>query len=524
MTTLLHRQAVAEPNGIDIANGIARLSFSSEHPVLRRNDKRYGTHIEILSHAPGDLNNSILERGAPVLLNHQTSQVIGTVQKGSFQVGPDRRGRATIEVDREWRSYLAAIAKGEAPNQTSVGYSTLSIVRREEGSDGIPILTFSWLPEEISILTEGHEPADPRVGLGRSSRNNMKTIDDLLALALSGSRKIVDDFSDVPLVDAINQVGMPKKGLVREMFESTARIAGNPTQNAIRLSVIAPRTRDLTAGVAPSGGYFVASQMEDGTPLLFNHSVTRRLGATFITGLTENFVKPKATTAPTVTATPEIAAATLSQILTDNAEVKPVRLSTTVTLSRQWLMQAGPSAEAYVRKTIADAINTELDRLALFGQGGNSEPLGLMQTPGVQSCVYGGNPATYAGLLAQEQALAQANIPEDSFGWAISPATRARWKATPKIAATNFPAFLFEDGRVLDYPALASNQLSDSHQSVFGAWRTFLVLVWGDALDMTMDRYTGAAKGECYLTAHLWFNVLPLYPQAFVVSADAANQ
>jgi hypothetical protein len=81
-----------------------------------------------------------------------------------------------------------------------------------------------------------------------------------------------------------------------------------------------------------------------------------------------------------------------------------------------------------------------------------------------------------------------------------------------------------ENGRTLDYPALASNQMAGAHLSVFGAWRTFLVLIWGNALDMTLDRVTGAGKGECYLTAHLWFNVLPLYPQAFVVSADAANQ
>ena len=103
---LLYRAAVTEANGIDVANGTARLSFSSEHPVLRRDDKKHGTHIEILSHAPGDVNNSILERGAPVLINHEGSQVIGSVARGSFQVGSDRRGRASIEVDPEWRSYL----------------------------------------------------------------------------------------------------------------------------------------------------------------------------------------------------------------------------------------------------------------------------------------------------------------------------------------------------------------------------------------------------------------------------------
>jgi hypothetical protein len=279
----------------------------------------------------------------------------------------------------------------------------------------------------------------------------------------------------------------------------------------------------MQATVFPSGGALVADQMEDGTPLLFNNSVCRRLGATFVTGLTSNFVKPKITTAPTVSALPEIGQVAVSQILADADDVKPCRLSVTVTLSRQWLLQTNPGGEALVRKTIADAVNTQLDYMAIFGIGIQDQPLGLTQRTGVQSTVYGG-PATWTGLLAQEQALATANIPENSYGWAISPQTRARWKALPKIVATNNPRFLLEDGRAADWPALASNQMAGTHQSVFGAWRTFLVLIWGDVLDMLMDRYTGADKGECYLTAHLWFNVLPLYPQAFVVSADAANQ
>jgi len=520
---LLYRAAVTEANAIDVTAGTARLSFASEHPVLRRDDKKHGTHIEILSHAAGDVNNSILERGAPVLLDHNDNQVIGEVKPGSFQIGADRKSRATIQVDPEWRSYLKAIAEGDAPNQTSVGYSTLSVLKREVGADGIPVLTFSWLPEEISILTKGHPPADPRVGLGRSL--NMKTsLSDLLALALSGSRKTDDDFSDISLIETLNQVGAQHSGRVREMFESRRSHIAGPLWDPVPFSLIAPRqTRDMQATVFPSGGALIADQMEAGTPLLFNNSVCRRLGAIFVSGLTSNFVKPKITTAPTVSALPEIGQVAVSQIFTDADDVKPCRLSVTVILSRQWLLQTNPGGEALVRKSIADAVNTQLDSLAIFGRGGLDEPLGIMNRAGVQSTMYGG-PATWAALLAQEQALAAANIPEASYGWAISPQTRARWRGLPMISATNFPRFLFEDERAAGWPALASNQMAGTHQSVFGAWRTFLVLIWGDVLDMLMDRFTGADRGECYLTAHLWFNVLPLYPQAFVVSADAANQ
>jgi hypothetical protein len=327
-----------------------------------------------------------------------------------------------------------------------------------------------------------------------------------LALALSGSRRQPDE----SLCDRLRRAAeLPQPSQFRVPFEA-----------------LAPRdrmTRDSQATVFPAGGALVADDMQEGTPLLWNTSVCRRLGATFVTGLTGNFQKPKITTAPTVSALSEIAQVGVSQIFADADVVKPCRVSVKVTLSRQWLLQTNPGGEELIRKTIADAINTQLDYLAIFGAGPQDEPLGLVNHVGVQSCIYGG-PATFTGLLAQEQSLSAANIPEASYAWALSPQTRARWKALPKIAATNFPRFLLEDGRAADWPALASNQMAGTHQSVFGAWRTFLVLIWGDVLDMLMDRFTGADKGECYLTAHLYFNVLPLYPQAFVVSADAANQ
>ena len=81
-----------------------------------------------------------------------------------------------------------------------------------------------------------------------------------------------------------------------------------------------------------------------------------------------------------------------------------------------------------------------------------------------------------------------------------------------------------ENDRVMDHPVCASPQMSVAHQTIFGAWRTLLILIWGDGLWFVKDPYSLATRGETKLTACLLFNVLPLYPQAFVVSADAANQ
>ena len=520
-TETLFRAAVLDPasNGIDVAAGTARLSFSSEHPVLRRNDPKYGTHIEILSHAPGDVNNAIVTRGAPVLFDHRDSLVIGSVQPGTFEIGSDRKARATIQVDEEWRPYLRKVRDGEAPNSVSVGYSTIAVLKREQGSDGIPILTFSWLPEEISLLTKGNPPADPKVGIGRSLMKN--GIDELLALALSGARRDpADDFSDVSLVQTIAELNMEPTGRVAEMHRALERTGETGRGVPFSLFGTPRQTRDSQTSIPSAGGAFVADDMQPGTPVLFNASVLRRLGATFITGLKGNFLKPQATTAPLVKAVGEITAATANDILTRSDSVKPRRLAAQVVISNQWLKQAGPTTETYLRRTISDAVNTELGRLAIFGTGGTEEPLGILNTPGVQSALFNG--VTWTKLVTCKKSLASANIPNTRTGWVTSPSSQAFLESTPQIAG--FPRYLIEQGEILNAPELASNQLADSNQLVYSsAWDSLLVLIWGDGLWFVSDPYSRAPQGETILTACMLFNILPQYPQAFVVSADAAN-
>ena len=72
--------------------------------------------------------------------------------------------------------------------------------------------------------------------------------------------------------------------------------------------------------------------------------------------------------------------------------------------------------------------------------------------------------------------------------------------------------------------ALTANQLSGTHQSVFGNWSDVWILVWGDGIDFVVDRFTQSPAGRVIVTAHLWFNILVRHPQSFCVSADPANQ
>jgi hypothetical protein len=512
----MFREATLEtaPSGTDTDRTVS-LSCASELPVLRRD--KTGPFYEVISMGSGDANLGFLNSQGLLLQDHNERLPIGYLEKNTFRVRPDRKLAGVAHVtDPGW---ISRISKTDIA--VSLGYTWIGAPLRVEShpTNGLPVRYYAFKPLEVSFLTT--TPADSTVGINRSANKNMKTLDTLLELALSGSRRTDDDFSDVSLVQTIAELNMEPTGRVAEMHRALEKTG--ETGRGVPFSLFgSPRqTRDSQASIFSAGAAFVQDDMQVGTPLLFNTSVCRKLGAMFVTGLKGNFQKPQATTAPRVAAVGEIAAATATDILTRSDDVKPRRLAAQVVISNEWLKLTGATTEAYIRKTISDAVNTELDRLALFGAGGSEEPLGIMQTIGVQSAVLGG--VTWTKLVNMKKALASANIPISRAGWATSPLAQAFLESTPQIAG--FPRYLIEQGEILNAPALASNQLADSNQLVYSsAWDSFLVLIWGDGLWFVSDPYSQAPAGKTVLTACMLFNVLPLYPQAFIVSADAANQ
>jgi hypothetical protein len=162
----LHRAVVADASVIDEAARRIRVSFSSEHPVLRASfwDEPW---IEVLSHDPGDCDMSRLEPGtAPFLWAHDPhsrENLVGVVEKAWIEKG---RGYAEIRVSmRADCDGLWTDIKGGIVSNISVGYwiteRTLTKQTKGEPSE----YRCKWLPFEISTLPI---PADAGVGIGRS--------------------------------------------------------------------------------------------------------------------------------------------------------------------------------------------------------------------------------------------------------------------------------------------------------------------------------------------------------------------
>lgn len=143
-------------------------SVSSEYPC----DRWYGT--EILDHSPESIDLSDFNDGAPVLFDHDTSKIVGVVESpylGDRKLGIKMRFGNTAIADEVYQNCVDGILK-----KVSIGYS-IQEMRLDDPENDV-YRAVKWKPLEASFVAI---PADPTVGIGRSSANieyDVKILDD----------------------------------------------------------------------------------------------------------------------------------------------------------------------------------------------------------------------------------------------------------------------------------------------------------------------------------------------------------
>lgn len=134
------------------------LAFASDAPY----ERWWG--VEILDCTSSAVNLERLNGRHPLLLNHDTRQQIGVVEKA--WVDSDRKCRAQVRFSRStlgqeiWQDVLDGIRE-----LVSVGYSIDDMVLESRNDDTATYRVTSWTPFEVSIVPV---PADASVGVGRS--------------------------------------------------------------------------------------------------------------------------------------------------------------------------------------------------------------------------------------------------------------------------------------------------------------------------------------------------------------------
>jgi HK97 family phage major capsid protein len=303
----------------------------------------------------------------------------------------------------------------------------------------------------------------------------------------------------------------------------------NISQRSLARSDRRRMQRDMQVNIFGQGGASVATELV--TPIieiLRNRMVTERLGVRVMAGLEGNVVIPRQTGAGTAYAVSEIAGLTLSNQQIDQIPISPKRVGATGQYSKQLLLQSSIDVEGFVRDDFLKVIAIDWDRLIINGQGAASEPMGIMNTPGVGSVVFGAS-ATFAKLVAFWTQVAVANADVGDMAYITSPTAGGTLQSAAKllVGATTVAAIpLWEgggtEGRINGYTARATNQVPNN-QMVFGVWSEIIHALWG-GYDIVVDPYTLAKNGEVVVTINTWGDVAVRHPQCFCVSSDSAAQ
>jgi hypothetical protein len=113
------------------------------------------------------------------------------------------------------------------------------------------------------------------------------------------------------------------------------------------------------------------------------------------------------------------------------------------------------------------------------------------------------------------------NVTDDgSFGWIVDSSTWSKWSTAQK--ASGYPSYLIENGQALNHPVRVTNNLSATHQALFGRWSSTVLGIW--AISILSDPYIFASTNQVRLQIDVLYDFNALYAPALIRTEDSAAQ
>ena len=255
--------------------------------------------------------------------------------------------------------------------------------------------------------------------------------------------------------------------------------------------------RSIAATVDGSGKENVPEDKWNLEVAVRNNLVATRMGADFVSGLVGDVSIPKYA-GSNVTWKGETATAADGQGAFSEITLTPKRLTATLDVSKQFLLQDSNDAEALLIRDLGAAIAEKLDE-TIFGSeaGDNTKPAGLFNgVVGAKALT----DITYDDVLALEEAVELAN--GSNYMFVVNPKVKFALKGTQMA---NGLQMVFDSDEIDGYKAISSNSVvtngiicMDPHELVIGNW--------GSAFEITVDPYTKAADGQVRLVVNAYYD------------------
>jgi len=251
----------------------------------------------------------------------------------------------------------------------------------------------------------------------------------------------------------------------------------------------------LQAGTATLGKEDIAPDFLDLVTPLENELIAAQAGATILTGLKGDIVVPFYT-GTTAGWAGEVAPAANGEGTFKQKTLAPKRITAYIDISKQLLIQANDSIEAYLQQSLVTAVRQCLES-TMFGSaaGSATKPAGLLNGVTARTA-----DITYGALVDAETALLKNNF--KSLSWVASYDAHGTLKQTPKIAGQ--PVYLLEDGMIDGRKCYFSNNVAD-RGLILGDFSELTVGQWG-GIEVLVDPYTQALNGTVRLVVNSYWD------------------
>lgn len=398
------------------------------------------------------------------------------------------------------------------------------------------------------VIVLNQEQANPNVGIDRRSIRKFSMAKCMLELSskkgLTGLEKEVCEFaakeygnkdgrvfegaaipSDITDARADETLDLNQRGMDNLAWEM------NRLRGAISMS------RTMNASTFTAGGFLVGTELLAGSYIDYLRNACfigqGPFGIIELGGLVGNVAIPKQTTTAQTYWLPEGGSVTAADFAGSQLYGTPHRLACLTQWTKQLLLQSTPSIEMLVRMDQARATAVEEDRVVYQGSGASGEPIGIINTTGIDASVTFSGNWTQAKSLAFQLAIENANA--NTVGEMVfvsNPTTKSYAMGTVQVSASTFPIYIWMPsggefptiagsmgGKVLGYGAYSTKNMTA--RVLFGIYNNNVTKFRWGGFDLMVEPYTGAATETIKSYLNEWLDIGLRYPQAFSYSTDA---
>ncbi len=278
-------------------------------------------------------------------------------------------------------------------------------------------------------------------------------------------------------------------------------------------------SRTLAAGTDSAGGYVVAAEYlaNEFIEMIRDNSVCFEAGVRRLSGLTTSPVEiGKQTGGATAYWGAENTAITASEQTFGRVGMVPHPLTGLVKVSNQLIRMSNPSVETLIMEDLAAVLGLKLDLGILKGTGSSNEPLGIINTAGINTKSMNAT-VTLALMEDMLYELDKDNALKGKLSFVMHTREWSTIRALLIAAGITFNAWGKGVGKELfGYPVHTTNQLSitmgggsDEGEILFGNFADCIVGEWG-AIEFMASQHASDGSDHAFTQNQTWIRAIQL--------------